>query len=264
MDKTTLYKEIFANHLKERVAASQARLILDLLTLQDKKIHALFANYHDNHHDADKLFIDIKVLLNLKDVDEPNISKPTQITHSLSNPEPQRRNSKDSSTQIETPVFDKNKNNRMESLREEINLSSIKVTPVQPDSETEEDPLPSFNEALLTFILKKEGISDKFIAKLIKCLEACEKGDETASESLINEFIDYGKSRLVNILKDDFTYKETSHILRHPEQFKECFEKSNRLRADPKAFLRANLKETLKSVDLDKLENEEDDLESPV
>lgn len=275
-DKTTLYKQTFFNHLKMRMAVHQAKLVEDLLTLQDKKIHSLFQKFHEDHRDLETLNGDIRKLLNFKDTEPSSIIKPIRApTNSLSSdPVVEILKDRGQATHIDTPVFDGQKAKRMDTLKEEINLSAIKINPVEveaaPEPEQdelgeEEDSLPTFNEALLQFVLQKEGISDKFIAKLLKCIDACNRGDDDASEQLISEFVDYGKSRLVNILKDDFTYKETSYILRNPETFKETFEKSNRLRADPKAYLKANLKETLKSLDLDA--NQEDDLnelDSPV
>ena len=166
---------------------------------------------------------------------------------------------------VKTPVF-QNKNIKIESISEEVNFSSIKVLAAKPEENQLEDK-PTFNEALLTFVLKKEGVSDKFIKLLLTCLDSCGKAELDAHEILVSEFIDYGKSRLVNILKEDFTLKETSYILRHPEHFKESFEKSNRLRTDPKEFFRSNLKNSFQKVgDINDQKDEDDDgdLASPV
>lgn len=263
-DKTSLYKQTFVGQLRYRMAVHQAKLVDELLILQDKKIHALFADYHENHKDIETLFKAIRALLNFKDPEESNLIKPIKLPSNPTSPDSFLQPPKEVATQAETPGFDKNKNRRMESIKDEINLSAIKVTPVEAEARAEE--MPSFNQALLTFILRKEGISEKFVSKLVSCIDACERDEPDALENLTSELIDYGKSRLVNILKDDFTLKETSYILRHPDTFKEYFEKSNRLRADPRPYLRANLKDALKSVDeLDYLPEEENEyLESPV
>lgn len=248
---------------------SQGKLVDDLLTLQDKKIHALFANYME-HRDEDKLFNDIRILLNFTPKEDANLIKPIKAPSNSVSPEtPSLQTPKDHISQMETPAFDKNKNKRMENIKDEINLSSIKITPVaQEDPAPAADRVPTFNEALLTFVLKKEGVSEKFVAKLLDCLDACNRDEPEAADHLISEFIDYGKSRLVNILKDDFSYKETSYILKQPTHFKESFEKANRLRVDPKALLKSNLKEALKSLnEIDDLRDEGDEdleIESPV
>lgn len=69
--------------------------------------------------------------------------------------------------------------------------------------------------------------------------------------------IEYTKSRLVNILKKEFSWTDTGNILKRGDLFMEAFEKTNRVKARQIPFLKSEISEILKKAREESKEEEE-------
>ena len=260
-DFVTSYKTIFNEKCSDKLTQEQRKLISDMITLQDKQVMRIFSDYR-NHGDLSRLLLDIKVVIpsNMKEEEQEmgSLIKPNKVPVESNYPTP------NGSPQEATPAFD-TKNARINSIREEMNLNISTVPAPVLDSPTDaawpHEDEPSFKEALLTYVLRKEGIHDLFVSKFISRLEACQNNEFGATDSIVEELIDYAKSRLTSILYNDFGLKEISTVLQNPDMFMECFMKTNRVNQDQKGFLKTELKDCLSNLDAEDavIADEQDD-----
>lgn len=267
-DFVSSYKSIFNEKCASQLTNEQTKLIADMITLQDKQVMRMFSDYR-NHGDVSRLLEDIKVVIPVHMKADPfkeavsSLIRPNKVPVESANQSPKE----DHSPGDGGPSLG-SRNPRIEDFREEMDLRistlpaiSALESPTDHESEIKE---PTFKEALLTYVLRKEGIHELFVSKFISRLDSCEKRDFGANEALIEDLIDYAKSRLTSILYNDFGLKDISTILQNPELFMECFMKTNRVNQDQKDFLRAELKDCLAKLEADEgvlaKEDDQDDL----
>jgi len=144
--------------------------------------------------------------------------------------------------QMETPGFDRNKKDRLDVLKQPLTLSqqpSAEGDQLNSNADIEPSTPNDFHTNLIGFVLRQEGLNAKMSSYFQHYRSPLH------IDRLIEELINYSKSRLINILKDDFKLKETGYILRRGDVFSEAFEKSNRVRADQLSFLKTELHDLL-------------------
>lgn len=182
----------------------------------------------------------------LESEEEPSIIKPIKAPETFI-----QTPSKDESPKgVDTPAFNVDRIQIVgKSAREDLKINLNFQKTIESAENKVEGPEPSFKEALLTYVLRREGVHNLFVDKFISCLESCEKEEFDAQEILIHEMMEYAKSRLTSIFSNDLSNREISIVLQNPDIFMDCFIKTNRVLQDQKGFLQAEIKDSIAKME---------------
>ena len=262
------FHDHFEKHLKARYTPLEVKYLEDLIKNRDVQLIKMAKDF--NSSEDSKLLQDCleKLIEPLKQIDataEPLFQ--SQTNEPLDSPAPRQGFEDDG-----TPGFDKNKAQRIEILKStgpekpkteqgafsqysnHLGIQSAplpKQSPASPSlvsinisksSAREKGGKKSFKQLLVNFVLQNEGFSPSIIQSFIDFMETRD------NEMLSRDLVDHAKSRLVQILSEEFSAKDANVVLANGDMFLETFENTNRVKGDPYSFLKTELNHKLNGL----------------
>lgn len=263
----------FEKNFKDMFTSEEVKQIEELVKNKDHTLQAAFKEYTATD-DMNKLKESMKKLLKPAVFDNINVKQVPIISQSQNYGEfdalrsPEGRGGNFKMITQSTPIDHENDQSSPEKLNlirhKTENGSSINyqsMTILNPDTYTMKENLEkypsqgsvpekekkskSFKQLLVSFVLQNQGMSERIVESFVDYMES--KDHETMTRDLV----DYTKSRLVQVLKEDIGIKDIGIILRNGDIFMETFEHTNRVKGDQFSYLKTELTHKLNSLDID-------------
>lgn len=262
------FQDHFERHLKTRYSPLEVKYLEDLIKNRDVQLLRVAKDFNtsDNVQALQDCLQKLIEPFKKKDAETEQLFQ-SQTLEPLDSPQPRQAFEGGG-----TPGFDRSKAPRIDILRSVVpekpktefggfsQLSShlgvhseplLKQSPASPSlvsinvskaTAKDKSSRKSFKQLLVNFVLQNEGFGPAIIQPFIDYMETRD------NEALSRELVDYTKTRLVQILAEEFSAKDAHVVLGNADMFLETFENTNRVKGDPYSYLKTEINHKLNGL----------------